>query len=153
MRRPPAYWLPSALTGYLWLKGGHPGLPGLACPLRALTGIPCPTCFLTRATAASLRGDLSGAIGLHAFGPLAAAGLVAWSVLAIRRRRLLPLQLKPGPLGVLGASLLAYWGMRLVQQQVFGIQAFPDSALPASLSESASRFFISIARITASSPP
>ena len=125
MRRPPAYLLPSALTAYLWLKGGHPGLPGLACPLRALTGVPCPTCFLTRATAASLRGDLSGAVTLHAFGPLAAATLVVWSVMAIRQRRLLPWQLEAGPLMLVGSALLAYWGARLVAQQMLGVQAFP----------------------------
>ncbi len=125
MRRPPTYLLPAALTASLWLKGWHPGLPGLACPLRALTGIPCPTCFLTRATAASLRGDLSGAISLHAFGPLTALALVVWSVLAIRRRRLMPWKLEAAPLVLVGSGLLAYWGARLVAQQVLGLQAFP----------------------------
>ena len=69
--RQSGYLVPAALTGYLWLKGGWPDLPGLSCPLRALTGIPCPTCFLTRATCASLRGDWHQALELHAFGPLA----------------------------------------------------------------------------------
>ncbi|MDA0965155.1 MAG: DUF2752 domain-containing protein, partial [Cyanobacteria bacterium] len=74
------YLLPAGLTGALWLKGLHPGLPGWSCPLRALTGIPCPTCFLTRATAASLSGNLDGALQLHAFGPVVAAALMTWSV-------------------------------------------------------------------------
>lgn len=125
MRRPPAYLLPTTLTAYLWLKGGHPGLPGLACPLRALTWIPCPTCFLTRATAASLRGDLSGAINLHAFGPPTALALVVWSVLAIRRKRLVPWKLEAAPWVLVGSGLLAYWGARLVAQQVLGVRAFP----------------------------
>ncbi|MGA0161998.1 MAG: DUF2752 domain-containing protein, partial [Vulcanococcus sp.] len=60
------YLLPTGLLGGLWLKGLHPGLPGWSCPLRALTGIPCPTCYLTRATAASLTGNLDGALQLHA---------------------------------------------------------------------------------------
>jgi len=53
------YLLPSPLTGYFWLKGWHPNLhlPGFACPLRVLSGIPCPTCFLTRATCVSLSGQ------------------------------------------------------------------------------------------------
>uniref|UniRef100_UPI004049888B DUF2752 domain-containing protein n=1 Tax=Cyanobium sp. TaxID=2164130 RepID=UPI004049888B len=67
--------LPSTLTGYLWLKGWQPHLPGLSCPLRALTGIPCPTCFLTRSTAAALRGELGESLALHAFGPALALGL------------------------------------------------------------------------------
>ena len=134
-RRPPRFhalprygWLlPPSLTGYLWLKGLHPLLPGFSCPLRALTGIPCPTCFLTRATALALHGDVADSVRLHAFGPLAAAALLAWSVLAIRRRRLMPLGLRAWPLGTAALGLVAYWGVRLTLTYSLGIAAFPTS--------------------------
>ena len=106
--------MPAALTGYLWLKGGHPALPGWPCPLRALTGVPCPTCFLTRATELALRGDLEASLQQHAFGPLAAAALVGWSVLAIRRGRLLPRRLPGWPLAAGATALVGYWLLRLV---------------------------------------
>ncbi len=113
----------------MWLKGGHPALPGWPCPLRTLTGIPCPTCFLTRATSLALRGDLGGSLHWHAFGPLAAAGLVGWSVLAIRQRRLLPRPLSrplPGwPLAAVAVGLLGYWVVRVVVQQRLGWDSFP----------------------------
>ncbi|MCP9792196.1 DUF2752 domain-containing protein [Vulcanococcus limneticus Candia 3F8] len=118
--------LPASLTGYLWLKGGHPGLPGFACPLRALTGIPCPTCFLTRATAASLRGDFGEALALHAFGPLAAAALLVWSVQAIRRRRLYPQGLQAWHVVAASLGLLAYWGLRMGLSYGLGLAAFPS---------------------------
>lgn len=106
--------LPAALTAGLWLKGLHPWLPGLSCPLRRLTGLPCPTCFLTRATSAALTGDLPASLRLHAFGPLVAVALVGWSVVAIRQRRLVPRQLPAWPLGWSAAALVAYWVLRLV---------------------------------------
>jgi len=118
--------LPASLTGYLWLKGGHPGLPGFTCPLRALTGIPCPTCFLTRATAASLRGDFGEALALHAFGPLAAAALLVWSVQAIRRRRLYPQGLQAWHVVAASLGLLAYWGLRMGLSYGLGLAAFPS---------------------------
>ena len=117
--------LPAALTGYLWLKGQHPLLPGMPCPLRALTGIPCPTCFLTRATAAALTGDLDGSVQLHAFGPIAAAGLVWWSITAIRQRRLMPGDLPAWPLAVAGLGLLSYWLLRLWLRYGLGFVGFP----------------------------
>jgi hypothetical protein len=40
------------------------GLPW-RCPMLALTGLPCPTCGLTRATRLALRGDLAGATRMH----------------------------------------------------------------------------------------
>lgn len=107
------YLLPAGLTGSLWLKGLHPGLPGWSCPLRALTGIPCPTCYLTRATAASLTGNLDGALELHAFGPVMAGLLIGWSVLSIRQRRLLPRGIPAWPLGAMALALLGYWLLRL----------------------------------------
>jgi hypothetical protein len=78
-----------------------------------LTGLSCPTCFLTRATELALRGDLAGSVEQHAFGPLAAAALVGWSVLAIRRGRLLPGHLLGWPLAAGAAALVAYWLLRL----------------------------------------
>ncbi len=107
------YLLPATLTSYLWLKGLHPGLPGLSCPLRALTGIPCPTCYLTRATSAALSGQLGESLALHAFGPLAAVALLWWSVVAIRQRRLIPRRLPAWPLGWGAAALMTYWLLRL----------------------------------------
>jgi hypothetical protein len=118
-------FLPAALTGYLWFKGQHPLLPGMPCPLRALTGIPCPTCFLTRATAAALTGNLAGSVQLHAFGPIAAAALVLWSITAIRQRRLMPRDLPALPLAVAGLGLLSYWLLRLWLRYGLGFAGFP----------------------------
>ena len=123
--------LPSVLTGTLWLKGLHPELPGWACPLRELTGVPCPTCFLTRATAAALSGDLHGSIQWHAFGPMVAAGLLIWSGLALHRRRLFPLPGGEPLLLTATLALMALWLLRLILNygfEVKGILGFP--ALP-----------------------
>ncbi len=119
--------LPLGATGVLVLKGLHPGLPGLSCPLRALTGIPCPTCYLTRATAASLVGRFDDAVALHAFGPVLAAGLVIWSIQALRTGRLVPRMLRGWQLAAMGALLLLYWAGRMGLTYGIGLQAFPLS--------------------------
>lgn len=111
----------------MWLKGLHPQLPGFSCPLRALTGIPCPTCFLTRATSAALTGDLHDAVHWHLFGPVMAAVLVGWSLVSIRQRRLVPRGVLQGAaarrtLALGTGSLLAYWLLRL------SLNAWPSSA-------------------------
>ena len=118
--------LPALLTGYLWLKGWHGGLPGLACPLRELTGVPCPTCFLTRATAAALNGQLASSVQLHAFGPLAAAALLVWSVAALRSGRLLPWALSGRHLVLAAVALLLYWAGRMSLAYGLGLPAFPS---------------------------
>ncbi|MCP9933822.1 DUF2752 domain-containing protein [Cyanobium sp. Candia 9D4] len=117
--------LPLGATGLLVLKGLHPGLPGLSCPLRALTGIPCPTCYLTRATAASLVGRFDDAVALHAFGPVLAAGLVLWSLNALHTGRLVPRVLRGWHLAAMGALLLLYWAGRMGLTYGMGLQAFP----------------------------
>ncbi|BFM39148.1 DUF2752 domain-containing protein [Synechocystis sp. LKSZ1] len=41
----------------------------LFCPFKALTGIPCPSCGLTRSFTALALGDLPSALSYHLFGP------------------------------------------------------------------------------------
>jgi hypothetical protein len=119
------FCFPAALTIGLALKGLHPWLPGLSCPLRALTGVPCPTCYLTRATSAALIGQWPSAVRLHAFGPLAAMVLVGWSIAAIRQRRLMPWPLPAWPLGAASVALLVYWLVRMVATFGLGMQTLP----------------------------
>jgi hypothetical protein len=83
----------------------HTGGVGLECPLRALTGVPCPFCGLTTATVALTHGHWAAAAATSPLAYLAAAltlgtapvlvarntGLVAqpraWSPAARRRTR------------------------------------------------------------------
>lgn len=48
----------------------------LVCPLRYLTGIPCPACGMTRSFIAIVRGDWSKALTEHLFGPMLFAGFL-----------------------------------------------------------------------------
>jgi len=64
------------------------------CPLKRLTGIPCPSCGTTRACLRLLHGDWRGALAMQ---PLAMvllfaglpAGLLAWALLGRQRLRAL----------------------------------------------------------------
>ena len=83
-----------------------------SCPLRQLTGIPCPACYLTRSVLATLRGDLAQALEWHAFGPVLvglALVLGLWTVFGGRLvpRRLLQLACAAAVLA------FAYWLLRL----------------------------------------
>jgi len=89
-------------------------LPG--CPWRALTGVPCPTCFLTRSVLATLHGDLGDALELHLFGPPLVAGFawLGWHQ-GVRGRALRwgPGWRRAG--WVLAGALLVYWLVRLIR--------------------------------------
>ncbi len=45
-------------------------LSGLSCPIRQLTGCPCPTCGMTRSFTAFAQGHWHEAVSLHLFGPV-----------------------------------------------------------------------------------
>lgn len=60
-----------------------PGNPGLPCPLRSVTGVPCPFCGLTTSVEAVLRGDGHRAWAANPFGVLA----VVFAVILVVRPR------------------------------------------------------------------
>ncbi|WP_088893259.1 DUF2752 domain-containing protein [Leptolyngbya ohadii] len=100
----------------------------LVCPLRSLTGIPCPFCGMTRSLMAAARGNFVEAIDYHAFGVL----LVGVLLLAVlhwltelgtgRRVRTFYgrwIRDRRWQLG-LGGGFLLYYGMRLVYWIISG---------------------------------
>jgi hypothetical protein len=86
-----------------------PGHPGLACPLRALTGVPCPLCGLTSSVVDSTHGDVSGALSTNPAG--LAAVVLAVALLIVRPRHVVV------PWIVALAGLTAMW---LFELQRFG---------------------------------
>ena len=56
-----------------------------ACPLRALTGIPCPLCGMTTSVEATVHGDLADAFATNPAGPLFVAAAVAFLLARTRR--------------------------------------------------------------------
>jgi hypothetical protein len=61
-----------------------PGNPGLPCPLRTVTGVPCPFCGLTTSVKAVMRADVARAAAANPVGILA-VGLAFLVVLRPRR--------------------------------------------------------------------
>lgn len=66
------------LGTYFYHKGYK--LQFLVCPIRHLTGIPCPGCGMTRSFMAIARGDWHLAVAEHLFGPLLFASFVIAAV-------------------------------------------------------------------------
>ena len=83
----------------LSLFPGHAGLP---CPLRTLTGVPCPLCGSTTSVEDLFRGHPLGALQANPLGLFAVAAAIA--LLARRPRRAIRM-----PLSVLCAMLFALW--------------------------------------------
>jgi hypothetical protein len=103
----------------LWSPADLPGL--VLCPFRALTGLPCPGCGMTRAFCSLGHGDLSGAFGYNALAPFVfAAALLHWAhslvtVLKFNSARAALERLKPTQraAGLMLAVTLVWWVVRL----------------------------------------
>ena len=50
------------------------------CPLRVVTGIPCPCCGFTRAIVSALCGDFAASFYYHPLWPLMVLGLLAYAL-------------------------------------------------------------------------
>jgi len=106
------YFLPSGVISYLFLKNYY-SLPGISCPIRQITGIPCPTCFLTRSTCLALQGDLENSFKMHIFGPFIALFLIIWSIKSFKTKKLFPFLITEKLLLITALSLISYWIFRL----------------------------------------
>jgi hypothetical protein len=61
------------------------GASGLGCPLRAITGVPCPFCGMTRGITDAVRGHVASAVSLNPGSVLLVLAAIAL-VVAWRRR-------------------------------------------------------------------
>jgi hypothetical protein len=64
-----------------------PGEPGLPCPLRTITGVPCPLCGMTTSVVASVHGNVADALAANPAG--LALVLAAVALIALRPAQLL----------------------------------------------------------------
>jgi hypothetical protein len=73
-----------AAAGMITLAAVYPALPlhpSAACPLRTLTGIPCPLCGMTRAVVAAVHGHLGTSLAFNPGGIV----VLALAVVALLR--------------------------------------------------------------------
>lgn len=91
----------AALLGLAAARAVIPGEPGLSCPLRALTGVPCPLCGMTTSVTSSVELDLAEAVAANPGGVVLVALAVA--ILLGPTRRLVV------PTGVVYLALAASW--------------------------------------------
>jgi hypothetical protein len=114
------------LGAYIYNQGYQ--IP-FACPIRHLTGIPCPTCGMTRSLMAAVRGEWMVSIDYHLFGPILIAvliGIAIHLVLELVLQRQIPvfhhLPLRKGRLALsLLWMLLGYHLTRLIFMYQIGV--------------------------------
>lgn len=88
-------------------------LPEL-CAFQAMTGLPCPTCGITRSFAATAHGQLGLAFHYHAFGPFAFVAVLLSSLWAFTGRpfpriRAWMVWIVAGLIGAYGLARMVGW--------------------------------------------
>jgi hypothetical protein len=94
----------AAMLGAAFVWPVLPVHPPYACPLRTVTGVPCPLCGMTRAVVAAVHGDLAASLRYNPGGILLVVVAIAM-VLGWRAQRV---HIPPWLLPVALASLWVY---------------------------------------------
>lgn len=103
------------------------------CPMRLITGLPCPGCGLTRSWVASAHGDFADAFAYNIFGPISFVAtmmfVVAVGILVARKKPAAPVaRLFRHPIVIVVIVIWVLYGIARVIDQVVGGGVFPDIA-------------------------
>jgi hypothetical protein len=117
----PAERVALAVFGVLQVGLHFAGLPGWACPFKAVFGIPCPGCGLTAALDQLLHGNVGAALHLHAFAPIFLVAFLVICTAALLPRFLRDrmvagidrFERRTGITAWVLSVLILYWGIRL----------------------------------------
>jgi hypothetical protein len=93
MELAPLRRLGAAMLGLALVLPTLPHDPGLPCPLRTVTGIPCPLCGMTTSVKAGMRLDGRAALAANPFGLAVIAVAVLMLVRPAWRRVAVPASL------------------------------------------------------------
>ena len=104
-------WAGAAMLGVAAVRPLWAGSVGLPCPLRTLTGIPCPFCGMTTSVTSTVWLDAGAAVSASPMGVAA----VAVAVLLLVRRRWERVRV---PLVLLPVALAAMWVFELRRFEV-----------------------------------
>ena len=75
----------AALLGVVFVAPGVLTDGPVLCPMRRLTGHPCPACGLTRSVVSSLHGRLGDALAFNPFGPVVLLLVLAVTAVVVAR--------------------------------------------------------------------
>lgn len=103
-------WVGGAMLAAAAVLPALPGSPGLPCPLRTITGIPCPFCGMTTSVEATVHFQFGDALAANPAGILLV--IVAIALIVVRPKSI-PV---PMTLGVIAIALM--WVFEL---QRFGL--------------------------------
>ena len=107
VERRPARDLRIAAAGLVGAAAVWPILPlhpPLACPMRTLTGIPCPLCGMTRACVAAVHGHLGASLSFNPGGVV----VMLLALTALLRPQLL-IRTRPSSVWLIGVTLAVLW--------------------------------------------